>query len=76
MMVVPYEKLSSDALSGVLEEYASREGTEHGAQDISMDSKVQQLKAQLMQGKALIVFDEESGTCNLILKREFDKIVS
>jgi uncharacterized protein YheU (UPF0270 family) len=76
MMVVPYEKLSSDALSGVLEEYASREGTEYGSQDISMDSKVAQLKAQLMQGKALIVFDEESGTCNLMLKREFDKIVS
>ena len=76
MMVVPYEKLSSDALSGVLEEYASREGTEYGSQDISMDSKVQQLKAQLMQGKALIVFDEESATCNLMLKREFDKIVN
>jgi uncharacterized protein YheU (UPF0270 family) len=76
MMVVPYEKLSSDALSGVLEEYASREGTEYGSQDISMDSKVSQLKTQLIQGKALIVFDEESGTCNLMLKREFDKIVS
>lgn len=76
MMVVPYEKLSPDALSGVLEEYASREGTEYGSNDISMDSKVQQLKAQLVQGKALIVFDEESGTCNLMLKREFDKIVN
>ena len=61
MMVVPYEKLSSDALSGVLEEYASREGTEYGSQDIPMDSKVKQLKAQLMQGKALIVFDEEAA---------------
>jgi uncharacterized protein YheU (UPF0270 family) len=37
---------------------------------------VSQLKTQLIQGKALIVFDEESGTCNLMLKREFDKIVS
>jgi uncharacterized protein YheU (UPF0270 family) len=76
MMVVPYEQLSSDALNGVLEEYASREGTEYGSNDISMDSKVRQLKTQLLQGKALIVFDEESGTCNLMLKREFDKIVN
>jgi uncharacterized protein YheU (UPF0270 family) len=76
MTVVPYEQLSSDALNGVLEEYASREGTEYGSQDIPMDSKVAQLKSQLMQGKACIVFDEESGTCNLMLKHELDKIIN
>jgi hypothetical protein len=76
MIVVPYDQLSSVALNGVLEEYASREGTEYGANDISMDSKVKQLKTQLVQGKALIVFDDESATCNLMLKREYDKITN
>ncbi len=74
MIVIPYDQLSTDALTGVLEEYASREGTEYGVQDVPLASKVAQLKAQLVNNSACVVFDEDSGTCNLMLSADIDNI--
>jgi len=63
MLEVPYDKLSPEALRGVLEEYATRGGYE---EDMSIDGRVGQLMQQLKTGKAKIMFDPDSGTTNLV----------
>lgn len=64
-MEIPYTELAPDILDAVIEEFVTREGTEYGAQEVSLASKIDQVKAQLRQGDVVITFDPESETCSL-----------
>lgn len=63
---IPYNQLSPEALHGVIEEFVSRDGTDYGEREISIETKIDQVLAQIKSGKALIVFDQESETCNIL----------
>ena len=65
-MHIPHTELSADALTGIIEEYVSREGTEYGARDYSLEEKVQQVMQQLQRGEAVIDYDPDSQTCQLL----------
>lgn len=65
-MEIPFTELSEEALLGVIEEFISREGTEYGAVEYGMDTKIQQVKRQLESGEVKLFFDSESETCNLM----------
>ena len=64
-MQIPFEQLSPDTLTAILEEYASREGTEYGAVDYSLAQKVAMLRKQLEQGDIGISFDPLTESCSL-----------
>ena len=63
---IPYDQLSSDALNGVIEEFVTRDGTDYGELEVSLETKMFQVLGQLKSGKAVIVFDPESETCNIL----------
>lgn len=65
---VPAEQLSEDILQAVIEEFITREGTDYGLQDYSLEQKVLQIRRQLDNGKAMIVYDQISETCTLLVK--------
>jgi uncharacterized protein YheU (UPF0270 family) len=65
-MRIPYTELSDDALHGIIEEYVSREGTEYGSRDFSLEEKVEQVLAQIHGGDVIIEFDAESQSCQLL----------
>ena len=65
-VIIPYEQLSDKALTGVVEEFVTRDGTDYGMQEISLESKVSNLLNLLKNKKAVIVFDPESQTCNIL----------
>lgn len=68
-MQIPYDQLSADTLTAILEEYASREGTEYGEVDYSLAQKVTMLRKQLERGEIGISFDTQTETCSLISLR-------
>ena len=57
---IPYDQLSSKALKGVVEEFVTRDGTDYGEVEVSLETTVFQVLNQLKSGKAVIVFDQES----------------
>ena len=63
---IPHQQLSPEALQSVLEEFASRDGTEF----TPLDVKVAQLRGQLLKGELKIVFDAPSETCQVVLARD------
>ena len=67
-MKVPHTELSTEALRGIIEEFITREGTEYGARDYSLEEKVLQVMSQLERGDVIIDYDPDSGTCNLLQK--------
>lgn len=69
-MIIPYEQLSSDALQGLIEEFITREGTDYGMEEISLDTKVEQIKQQLKGREIVVVFDVASETVSILPRRD------
>ncbi|MFZ4440509.1 MAG: YheU family protein [Syntrophales bacterium] len=64
---IPVDKLSPEALQGVIEEFISRAGTDYGEIEASTDTKFQQVKQKLENGLAVLIFDDETETTNIFL---------
>ena len=67
-MIIPQSALSSEALIGIIKEFVTREGTEYGTVDISLETKVKQVQRQLERGDLVIVFDEGTESVDLVSK--------
>ena len=65
--IIPVNKLSSHALKGVIEEFVSRNGTDYGAIEASLETSFMQVKAKLKDRSAVLVFDDETETTNIFL---------
>ena len=65
--IIPVSKLSAEALDGVIKEFISRNGTDYGAIEASMETKFKQVKDKLKNGLAVLVFDDETETTNILL---------
>lgn len=63
---VPPQRLQADILQALLEEYASRDGTDYGERELSLEQKVDSLRAQMQRRELLIVFDVDSDQWDLL----------
>ncbi|PAY03181.1 hypothetical protein CKO50_00560 [Pseudoalteromonas sp. HM-SA03] len=70
-MLIPYQQLPQETLDNLIEHYVLREGTDYGDTEVSTESKVTQVKAQLKSGEALIVFSELHESVNIVSKQQF-----
>lgn len=59
-------QLSPDALHGLVEEYVTREGTDYGHDDWSLEDKVAQVLGQIERGEARIVFDASTESASIV----------
>ena len=66
VVIVPLERLSAEALEGVIDDYIVREGTDYGHRDIALDEKRRTIRRQLETGHAHIVFDPTTQTTSLV----------
>ncbi len=66
-MNIPHTLLAPATLRALIEDFITREGTDYGQTEYSLDSKIAQVTAQLANGKATITFDPESETTGIHL---------
>ena len=64
---IPVNKLSTEALQGVIEEFISRDGTDYGEIEASRETNYRQVKCKLENGVAVLIFDDETETTNIFL---------
>ena len=69
-VVLSPDRLSREALRGLIQEFVTRDGTDYGAIERDLESKIAQVEAQLRSGEARIVFDPESESANIVLARD------
>lgn len=72
--LIPYEKISSEALNQILSEYIAREGTDYGLVEFSHEEKKERLYKQIHAGEVLIVFESESESVTLISAQQYGRI--
>jgi uncharacterized protein len=68
-ITIPHTELTADALQGVIESFVLREGTDYGAHDYSLEQKVAHVLRQLERKEALIVFDPNTESIDIVVKR-------
>ncbi len=72
---VPADRISPEALQGLLEEFASRDGTDYGETETPLDQRVAQLRAQLAAGTLSLLFDAQSETWDLLPEDDARKLL-
>lgn len=61
-MHIPHHQLSPVALRAIVEEFVTRDGTDHTAVDTRIDLVLRQLDS----GRVVLHFDVETETCNIL----------
>jgi uncharacterized protein len=69
-VLVPYRKLSTHVLRAVIEDYVTREGTDYGLHEHSLEQKHDAVMRQLEAGDVVILFDADSESVTLLRRDE------
>lgn len=73
VVTIDPQALSEQALRGLVAEFVTRDGTDYGAVERSVEDKIAAVRAQLASGEACIVFDPESESANIVLARDLQR---
>jgi uncharacterized protein YheU (UPF0270 family) len=74
-ILISFDKLSREALDGIIESFILREGTDYGPVEITYESKAQQIHRQIEKGEIKIVFDQSTDTVSLLTAHDVARIL-
>lgn len=69
-MIIPANTLAPETLRAVIENVVTREGTDYGELEFSLDEKVAQVLLRIKRKQIVIVFDENSESVGLMDAQE------
>ena len=72
---VPPGELDADTLRALLEEYASRDGTDYGEREMTLSAKVDDLRLQLEAGQLSLLYDADSETWDLVEREQATQLL-
>jgi uncharacterized protein len=75
MIVIPADRLAVEVLDALIEEFVLQEGTDYGRHETELASKVRQVRGQIDKGDVMITYDEETESCNLMTKHEYNRFI-
>ena len=61
-MRIPHTQLSPATLRAVVQEFVTRDGTDHS----HVERRVENVMRQLEAGRVELHFDEQTATCNIV----------
>jgi uncharacterized protein YheU (UPF0270 family) len=61
-MLIPHATLPPATLRAVVQEFVTRDGTDHS----SVDGRIESVLRQLDMGRVELHFDEDTKTCNIL----------
>ncbi len=71
MLVIPADQLSEAALSGLIEDFVTRDGTDYGEVELSLASKASAVRRQLCSGDIVIVFDPATDSASMLTSEQY-----
>jgi hypothetical protein len=70
VVLIPKDRLSREALLGLVDAFVLREGTDYGHEEPSLESKRADVLRQLDRGEVVIVFDPRTESANLVVRAD------
>lgn len=75
-VTVPPDRLAPEVLQALLEEYASRDGTDYGEREQTLETKTGQLREQLGRGELQLLYDTESEQWDLLPREQAELLLN
>jgi uncharacterized protein len=75
-VAVPLNRLQDEVLQALLEEFATRDGTDYGERELNLDQKVERLQHQLRAGDLHILFDVDSEEWDLVPRAQAELLLN
>jgi len=75
-VAVPPQRLQADVLQALLEDYTSRDGTDYGERESTLQEKVDRLQRQLRAGELQILHDIDSEQWDLVPSAEAELLLN
>jgi len=72
---IPTDRVSPEALDALLEEFASRDGTDYGERERSLAQKTASLRCQLAEGALRLLYDLESESWDIVAQDQARELV-
>lgn len=66
---IPLDRVNPEILHNLISEFVTREWEELGDSSFTLEQKIEQVRQQLKNGKARLVFDLSTNTCNIVSAR-------
>jgi len=63
---IPVDRISPETLESLIGEYVTREWEELGEGSCTLEQKIDQVRQQLKNRKAKLVFDLTTNSCNIV----------
>ncbi|MBN1005305.1 YheU family protein [Amphritea pacifica] len=67
-MIIPWEQLQPDTLTSLIKEFVTRDGTDYGFKETTTETRIEQVRAKLKQGEAVVLFSQSTGQCNIVAR--------
>lgn len=75
-VMVPLQRLQPDVLQALLEEFATRDGTDYGEREHTLAEKVERLHNQLRSGDLQILYDVDSQQWDVVPRSQADDLLN
>lgn len=72
---IPVDRLEPSVLDALLQEFASRDGTDYGVVETDLMEKVAQLRVGLKSGDLALLYDSDSEQWDLISRQRAAEIL-
>ena len=73
---VPVARLDLETLGALLEDFASRDGTDYGERETPLDERVAQLRRQLDAGDVMLLFHGATESWDLVPREDAQKLLA
>lgn len=64
-MEIPYKNLDKQTLNGLIKDIVTRDGTDYGFEEVSVERKIASVMTSLDKGSAYLYWDMDSETVSL-----------
>ncbi|HEY1100449.1 MAG TPA: YheU family protein [Myxococcota bacterium] len=68
-MQIPHTSLQPATLQALIEEFVTRDGTDYGDVETSLQQRVDSVVAALRSKRAVIMYDDDSESCSIVMVR-------
>ena len=69
-MIIPYTQLDPDVLAAVLQDIVTRDGTDYGEKEITIEQKINQVRQALRNGQCFVVYDSISESVGMLTRQQ------
>ncbi|TGD75234.1 YheU family protein [Mangrovimicrobium sediminis] len=75
-IAVPVERIAAETLQALLEEFASRDGTDYGAVELTLVEKTGNLRRQLDSGELCILYHLDTEQWDLVERQRAAELIA